>query len=118
MINLVFGIILDTFGALRDEKADIDEDITSKCFICGIEADRFQRLAKGFKNHTKNDHNLWKYLFFFIYLDEKEETEYTAIEQFIVEMKTKGKIDFFPIDTAICLTSGVSKKKKKKKSNK
>ena len=35
--NIIFGIIIDTFAGLRDEKAQMEEDMRNICFICGID---------------------------------------------------------------------------------
>ena len=35
--NIIFGIIIDTFASLRDEKAQMEEDMRNICFICGID---------------------------------------------------------------------------------
>lgn len=40
---------------------------------------------KGYTYHIKEDHNLWKYLFFIAYLREKEETEYTGLESYVAD---------------------------------
>jgi hypothetical protein len=56
--GVVFGIIIDTFGTLRDEEKDKRNDMTSKCFICGISRDEFDRHGEGFLNHIKADHNV------------------------------------------------------------
>lgn len=37
MINIVAGIIIDTFGSLREEENSKQSDIKDKCFICGNE---------------------------------------------------------------------------------
>jgi len=102
-LNIVFGIILDTFGELRDKKSFIEEDMRSVCFICGIDNDTFQRQASGFKHHIKHDHNMWRYLYFLIYLDNKDQDEYTFIEDYIAEKRKGGENDYFPISKAICL---------------
>ncbi len=41
-INIVFGIILDTFGELRDERKQKIHDIEDICFICGINSYEFE----------------------------------------------------------------------------
>jgi len=33
--NIIFGIIIDTFAGLRDEKATMEDDMRNVCFICG-----------------------------------------------------------------------------------
>jgi len=35
-LNIVFGIIVDTFSELRDEKSRIEEDNQTVCFICSL----------------------------------------------------------------------------------
>lgn len=37
MINILFGIIIDTFAQLRDNKKEIDEDMKNICFICNLD---------------------------------------------------------------------------------
>jgi hypothetical protein len=31
LLNIVFGIIIDSFAELRDEKKSMNDDMTSKC---------------------------------------------------------------------------------------
>ncbi len=35
--NIIFGIIIDTFASLRDQKAQMDDDMRNICFICSID---------------------------------------------------------------------------------
>ena len=79
-LNLVFGIIVDTFSELRDEKYSIDDDMHSVCFICSLPSYDFDRKGSGFIHHVKKEHNMWSYLLFAIYLSEKNPSEYTAFE--------------------------------------
>ena len=69
LLNIIFGIIIDTFAQLRDEKSNIDDDRQNKCFICGHERQIFDRdTDEGFEYHTAHDHDVWMYLFFIIHL--------------------------------------------------
>lgn len=68
----LFGIIIDTFGELEEEKKELEEDIKNKCYICNIERHEFDRYGSGFENHIQKDHNLWQYLYFLIYLKNKD----------------------------------------------
>ena len=45
MINIVAGIIIDTFGSLREEENTKNRDIEDKCFICGNLKTSFDRNA-------------------------------------------------------------------------
>lgn len=65
------GIIIDTFGSLREKDQMRESDIKDKCFICGNERNIFDRKSStggGFLYHIKINHYMWNYLFFIGYL--------------------------------------------------
>ena len=35
LLNLIFGIIIDAFAAMRDERNEVEREVKEKCFICG-----------------------------------------------------------------------------------
>jgi hypothetical protein len=35
-LNVIFGIIIDTFAQLREASGNIEEDKKNICFICGL----------------------------------------------------------------------------------
>jgi hypothetical protein len=39
VVEIISGIIIDTFGALREEHNKITESIENKCMICGKNRD-------------------------------------------------------------------------------
>jgi hypothetical protein len=56
MINIVSGIIIDTFGSLREELQRYKHDLDNFCFICGFDIEAIEKNSKnnlGFKNHIK-----------------------------------------------------------------
>lgn len=36
LLNIIFGIIIDTFAVLRDEKNTIEDDKKNVCFVCSV----------------------------------------------------------------------------------
>ena len=42
-------------------------------------------LGTGFENHIKNDHNMWKYLYFLVYLKERDFDDYSGGESYVFE---------------------------------
>ena len=102
-LNIVFGIIVDTFSQLRDEKSEQEKDMKNFCFICGLENYVFDRKGNGFKNHVKYEHNMWQYYKFFLYLDSVEPCDHTAIEGFVYEKLKDNETDFFPQNKARCI---------------
>ncbi len=67
-LNLVLGIVVDTFGELRTERANKLADIKGTCFICSLPAHSFDMLPGKFAGHVKNEHNMWDYLYYTKYL--------------------------------------------------
>ena len=99
-LNIVFGIIVDTFSELRDEKYSQEKDMKSVCFICGIENYLFDRKGKGFKTHVKHEHNMWDYYSFFLYLDSVDPSDHTATESFVFKKLEENETIFFPQNSA------------------
>jgi hypothetical protein len=88
LMNIIFGVIIDTFAELRARKDEIDKDISGRCFICGIDRFVFDQMGesgKGFKEHITDDHNMWKYLHFQVYLREKDYNDYSGGESYVFQ---------------------------------
>merc|ERR1711998_690370 len=86
LLNVVFGIILDTFSELRTEKNDRMQDTLEVCFICGIEKETFDKSSndhQGFRRHIKEDHYMWNYLKFVIFIWEQDKDDDDGLEQYV-----------------------------------
>ncbi len=111
---IISGIVIDAFNAIRDKHSDIQEDMKNKCFICSLDNSVFDRHAEGFTKHIEVEHNMWHYLFFWLYLAIKEESEYNSQEAYISTMVKDRDMAFFPVSRAMCLESkGIDLKKEK-----
>uniref|UniRef100_A0A8C4NNS5 Ryanodine receptor 3 n=1 Tax=Dicentrarchus labrax TaxID=13489 RepID=A0A8C4NNS5_DICLA len=96
LLAIIQGLIIDAFGELRDQQEQVKEDMETKCFICGIGNDYFDRTPHGFETHTLQEHNLANYLFFLMYLINKDETEHTGQESFVWKLYQERCWDFYP----------------------
>ncbi|GFO35387.1 ryanodine receptor [Plakobranchus ocellatus] len=97
LLAIIQGLIIDAFGELRDQLEQVKEDMESKCFICGIGKDYFDKVPHGFEIHVKNEHNFANYMFFIMHLINKPDTEYTGQETYVWEMYQQRCWDFFPV---------------------
>ncbi|XP_048744986.2 inositol 1,4,5-trisphosphate receptor type 2-like isoform X4 [Ostrea edulis] len=102
-LNIIFGIIVDTFSQLRDAKWEIDKDMMNNCFICSRESYDFERHGDGFEKHVRSQHYQWAYLFFFLHLDETRPNDYTALELHVFKQLQNNVYDFFPLNRALSL---------------
>ncbi|XP_063078860.1 ryanodine receptor 3-like isoform X3 [Engraulis encrasicolus] len=96
LLAIIQGLIIDAFGELRGQQDQVKEDMETKCFICGIGNDYFDTTPHGFETHTLQEHNLANYLFFLMYLINKDETEYTGQESYVWNLYQQRCWDFFP----------------------
>ncbi|XP_053508949.1 inositol 1,4,5-trisphosphate receptor type 1 isoform X5 [Ictalurus furcatus] len=105
VLNLIFGVIIDTFADLRSEKQKKEEVLKTTCFICGLERDKFDNKTVTFEEHIKVEHNMWHYLFFIVLIKVKDSTEYTGPESYVAEMIREHNLDWFPRMRAMSLVS-------------
>jgi hypothetical protein len=111
LLNIIFGIIIDTFGSLRLDKLQRAEDTLNVCFICGIEKQIFDRASDepdGFKTHIKLDHNMWNYLYFIFLLWEQDKDDDDGLEQYVRRAIAANEITWFPLHKAIRLDLAAS----------
>ncbi|RLO12030.1 hypothetical protein DYB28_001143 [Aphanomyces astaci] len=66
MLNMIFGITVDTFSDLRTDSADRAELKMNQCFVCGqaravFDNHYIQRgLPNGFQKHIDEEHNMYE----------------------------------------------------------
>ena len=111
-INIIFGIVIDTFSSLRAEKNAKAMDTTESCFICSIGRVTFDRASDapdGFKNHIMTDHHMWSYLNFIFFLWEQDKDDDDGLEYYVRHKIMKNEITWFPMHKAMCLNQEMTK---------
>ncbi|KAL4462524.1 hypothetical protein ABPG74_000354 [Tetrahymena malaccensis] len=111
MINIVVGIIIDTFGVLRETSNEQQEDMLNFCYVCGIERTTFDRKSdsgKGFIKHIKFNHYMWNYIHFIQYLEWKDRSEYTGIESYVDDLLKQNDTSWMPFKMAREILEGDS----------
>lgn len=103
-MNIIFGIIIDTFAELRDAQNTRDDDYKNVCFICGYERDVFEKQGKSFDTHVTHPHNPTNYINFLIYLRDKPSDEYDGIESFVWDQYSEKKTHWVPIESTMLIT--------------
>ncbi len=63
---------------MRDREETLNQEMATKCFICGQTSNKFDRVPHGFENHITKQHNMVHYLFFLLYLIKKKESEFSG----------------------------------------
>lgn len=102
LLNIIFGIIIDTFSELRDERQLLEHDMNNICFICGREKYEFELRGSGWTEHMQLEHNAYAYLAFIIHIRRKPLNECNGIEKYVKNKMKIHDITFFP-KNARCL---------------
>jgi inositol 1,4,5-triphosphate receptor type 1/inositol 1,4,5-triphosphate receptor type 3 len=99
--NIVSGVMLDAFGALREKNGELIHDKENFCYICNISREALEKKRISFQDHIHGVHFLWNYVFFIYFLNEKSPTDYSGMEYLITTQYNKSEeemmIDWIPI---------------------
>jgi hypothetical protein len=79
-LNIIFGIIIDTFAAMRDENTTRAAAFASRCSVCGVPRSQIEQVGGNFGLHVAHHHNFWRYCFYMVYLFNKPSEDYTGFE--------------------------------------
>lgn len=109
LMNVIFGIIIDTFGELRDLKNDRYEDQCNVCFICNIHRNIFEQEGHNFTRHIKDQHYMWNYLKYMVLVREKDKGDLNGVETFVWANMQNDDISWFPNNKSHLLDSDKEK---------
>jgi hypothetical protein len=104
LMNVIFGIILDQFGSLRDETSERISYFKNTTFIACLDRSDVEAVAleKGISNGweylegVKGKHHKWKYLNFIFYLNTKDPTEQLGHESIVSTLLEDGEVSWMP----------------------
>eukprot|EP00003_Mantamonas_plastica_P030793 TRINITY_DN775_c0_g1_i5.p1 TRINITY_DN775_c0_g1~~TRINITY_DN775_c0_g1_i5.p1 ORF type:complete len:329 (-),score=132.88 TRINITY_DN775_c0_g1_i5:134-1120(-) len=100
ILNILFGIIVDTFAELRTARDWKKHDMTSKCFICDQDAQVFDRESNGFARHIAEEHPMFNYVHYLCFIKEKisEGRTLDGNEYWIWGMYQNRDTTYFPVN--------------------
>ena len=107
LLNIIFGIIIDTFSSERENMNEKIAVKLNRCFICGLNRDAFEDMkqmgGKGFVHHWKSEHNLFDYMYFMMYLQNKSSTDFNGAESYVSSCVEKEDIGWIPDGVAVSI---------------
>jgi hypothetical protein len=117
--NIVTGIILDTFGALREAQSERDYRLRNECFITGITRQRYESLDLNFDelcswNDTSTNH-VWNYVYFLQYLHNKDKDYFNGAESYVWEKLEAKDFRWIPSDRCWAIQNDGNKEGKDQK---
>ncbi|CAD8052984.1 unnamed protein product [Paramecium sonneborni] len=101
-IQIIFGIILDTFGELRDERQALVKEIEGKCFVCSLDKNDIDtKGTTGWHQHIYLEHSVYHMLYYIIYIKNKDPNDCNALEKFVKKSIEIKETSFFPFERAL-----------------
>jgi uncharacterized membrane protein len=110
LLNMINGIIVSTFSAIREESEQKSDDEENRCFICSIDKAEFGKRKISFETHVKKEHNVKQYINFIINLRLTPNKDLDANQGYIKECIENRDINVFPIYQSKVLGPGIFNK--------
>ncbi len=95
-VTLVFSLTINSFKNYKQYIDQITDERNNLCYICQLHRTKFDKQGVDFDDHIKNAHNVWNIIYYIIYLELKDQTEFTGIENQVYEKIWKGDFKWIP----------------------
>lgn len=96
MIDMVFGIIVQSFVELRHRTQKYQSDKINRCFICNVGKNTLERYRINFVEHINDNHYLWNYVEYIIKLDLADSHDLNAINNYAKLKIEQNDISWLP----------------------
>ena len=96
MIDMVFGVIINSFDELRHRNQKYHKDKKNYCLICNSNRDSLEKIRLNFKEHIKKTHHIWNYVEYMISLKLEDIRQLNDINKYIREKLDKKDITWLP----------------------
>ena len=104
-MNMITGIICDSFGSVREKKNEDNEVKENTCYICSLHREKFEKNGIKFDNHKETDHNVMNYFNYIYKVDQTDESDLNSLDYQVKQSYKNKRTDFFPINTCLSLSS-------------
>ncbi len=96
MIDMIFGIIIESFVELRHRNQKYQRDKINHCFICHINRNTLEKNRINFEEHKNTTHNIWNYVEYIIGLKLFQNNELNSMNNYAKSKIEQNDISFLP----------------------
>ena len=100
ILNIVNGIIVDTFQEIRENNNTLYEEKKNTCFICQLNRTLFESNGISFDDHVRKEHNILYYFCYLFKLHKTDAHDLNSVDFQVYNSINNSKVNFFPIDRA------------------
>ena len=95
-IDLVFGIIIGEFAALREKTQKYINDREYHCFICHTNKNTIEKNREDFSVHVNKIHNMWNYVSYMIFVKLSNVHDLNSINSYAREKIDNNDVSWLP----------------------
>ena len=103
LINMVTGIVVNSFQELSDQKTEENDMKENTCYICSLHREKFEKKGIKFENHTEKEHNIINYLNYIYKVEMTDESDLNSLDYQVMQSVRGKRADFFPNNTCLSL---------------
>ena len=103
MLNIINGIIVDTFQALREQNNVKDDVLHNVCYICSHNRSIFEMNGINFNHHREKEHSILNYYHYLIKVTLTDEQDLNSLDSMVLKSFNEHKADFFPVNSSLSL---------------
>ena len=96
IMNVIFGILIDTFKELRKESNRVEYEMENICLICGSFKENLEREKISFNSHTQQTHFIWNYVYYIIKMINSDPQDLNSINSYSYSMIKSRSINWIP----------------------
>jgi len=96
IMNIVFGILIDTFRELRMNSKEMENKKDNFCLICDSKKEELERNKISFYKHVNYNHDVWNYIQYMIKIMNSSPQDLTSINNYAYQMISLKLIHWFP----------------------
>ncbi len=104
MLNIINGIIVDTFQDMRKQNEINETKKDNTCYICSLSKSNLESHGIKFKEHCHKHHNLFSYLQYISKMKSLiDDGSLNSAELMVIQKLKNGIYNFIPSKKAIAL---------------
>jgi hypothetical protein len=116
LVNIIVGLMVDTFSSIREEKQSRAESLDTICFVCGTLRRSYDDMnlapeAPSFDLHISLEHDPWTYVYYLAYLKKKGYEDDSGIESYVREEVAKKSLRWIPSRTSFFMEAAKKQNK-------
>jgi hypothetical protein len=116
LVNIIVGLMVDTFSSIREEKQSRAESLDTICFVCGTLRRSYDDMnlapeAPSFDLHISLEHDPWTYVYYLAYLKKKGYEDDSGIESYVREEVAMKSLRWIPSRTSFFMEAAKKQNK-------